>query len=505
LHSPAIDGYTINGPAGRNPYGRLYSASRLGKPCIIAILDTGDPALNEKFLATAKRLSELRHPHLVTVVDSGLQADGFYVAWDSPDGTDLRTHISEKTFFPFEKRLEVIARLCEALDAAHAAGFVHRNIEPRHIFIDDLGHARLSEFTFMETGRLLSTYCSPELVHGTTAIDGKSDQFSIACVLHEWLVGAPPFYGGHGHSVLARILSEPHPPVRKTFPACAAELDQILDRALAKNPRDRFPTCGEFGAALAGFAAKLPGLATDLQERMASRISTVKAGSRALHALLPNFPQEDRPFLSPESPAPNDYGSLLERHAEVDRYLRGSDDALATGLPLLRNLKTAYELFVRGDFNACESEVTQLLTAAPDYAPARRLLDVCRRSRSTQSRRMQYNSRKLTLLTQARGALSRDEATLALTAANAILEFEPNQSEALTLQQEATEKLEQSDSERKQKIRDLLETCRARLRTGQYDAALKASEELLKLAPESGFALSDLAVEFRKDAGAEER
>jgi serine/threonine-protein kinase len=489
---------------GRNPYGRLYAASRLGEPCILALLNTGDDTLNEKYLTAARLMAGLHHPNLIRVLDTGLYPEGFFVAWESPSGTDLRTWNAEKRFMPFERKLTVAARLCEALDMAHAAGFVHRNIEPRHIFVEDSGSVKLGEFIFMESGRLqLSPYSSPEQLHGSTTIDGRSDQFSLGCVLYEWLAGIQPFHGAHGHSVLASILSEPHRPLWKRFPLCAPELDQIFDRALAKRPGDRYSSCGEFGGALKEFVPRIPSLAADLQKRMAARRLALEASGRTLAALLPNHDLEHRSSLPSAASQDSDYGLLLEWHAEADRYLTASRDALRAGLPLLGQLKSAYDLFMQGDLAGCERELRDLLSGAPNHGPAQRLLDLCLQRRSSQSRRMEYQSRRTDLIAQMRSALEREQTALALVAANVLLEFEPAQAEAIALQQEATRRLNQADVARKQKIKELLETCRARLRTGQYDAALKASEELLKLAPESGFALSALELEMRKDAAGE--
>jgi serine/threonine-protein kinase len=177
------------------------------------------------------------------------------------EGTDLRRLLMEDA--PRESReiAEITAQMASALDTAHAAGLVHRDVKPANILLDG-GHAWLTDFGL--TKRLISSaditaasdiigtpdYLAPEQIDGG-AIDGRVDQYALACVVHHCLAGTPPFQRDSDLAILQAHLKEPPPHVTERRPELPAAVEHVLGRAMAKDRSERFPTASDFATALA--------------------------------------------------------------------------------------------------------------------------------------------------------------------------------------------------------------------------------------------------------------
>ena len=214
----------------------------------------------ERFLREIKMAAGLTHPHILPVYDSG-EADGllFYVM-PNMEGRSLRERLEAQRQLPLEEALRITREVASALDYAHRRQVVHRDVKPENILLHEgaamvadfgIGKALSSGGSITQTGVLIGTpaYMSPEQASGEGEIDGRSDLYSLACVLYEMLSGEPPFTGPTAQAVIAKRFISPIPAVRVTRDVPEA-VDTAVTRALARTPVDRYPTASEFAEAL---------------------------------------------------------------------------------------------------------------------------------------------------------------------------------------------------------------------------------------------------------------
>lgn len=214
----------------------------------------------ERFLREIKLAAGLTHPHILPVYDSG-EADGllFYVM-PSMEGRSLRERLDRERQLPLEESLRIAREVASALDYAHRRRVVHRDIKPENILLHE-GNAMVADFGIgkalsnragiTQTGIAVGTpaYMSPEQASGDVDVDGRSDLYSLGCVLYEMLTGEPPFTGATPQAIIAKRFVSPIPSVR-TARDVPVEVDDALSRALSRTPVDRFPTTADFAEAL---------------------------------------------------------------------------------------------------------------------------------------------------------------------------------------------------------------------------------------------------------------
>jgi serine/threonine protein kinase len=213
-------------------------------------------------------LARLYHPHILQLYDSGVMPPGtgpsglFYVM-PYVRGESLRQRLQREIQLPIAEAMRIALDVAEALAYAHAQGVVHRDIRPENILLES-GQALVADFgiagvlesaggeRLSASGILLGIpgYTSPEQARGSRALDGRSDIYSLGCVLYEMLGGEPPFSGASKAAVLARHLAEPVPPLRTIRPDVPPAIERAVLRSLAKQPEGRYPTAGELAAAL---------------------------------------------------------------------------------------------------------------------------------------------------------------------------------------------------------------------------------------------------------------
>lgn len=245
----------------------------------------------ERFLREIKVAAGLRHPHILPLHDSGEVGELLFYVMPYVAGLSLEARLTEVRTLPPVDAMVVGAEVAEALDHAHRRGVVHRDIKPGNILLED-GHAVVTDFgiaraviaageeRITHTGIAVGTpaYMSPEQVTGEETIDGRSDVYSLGCVLFEAIAGVLPYHGPNAMATMAARLSSPAPRLRDGVPEINPELDEAIARALALDPGERFQTANEFGTVLRSLAAS---------PRTGSRPQVARGPSPASIAVLP--------------------------------------------------------------------------------------------------------------------------------------------------------------------------------------------------------------------------
>lgn len=223
----------------------------------------------ERFLQEIEIVARLRHPHILPLHDSGV-ADNFqYYVMPFVEGESLRDRLTREKQLSIEDALEIAGHVAGALAYAHDRGVVHRDVKPENIMLE-AGHAVVADFGVafvsqaLTSERLTDTgyspgtpqYMSPEQHDAQREIDGRSDIYSLGCVLYEMLAGDPPFTGATSQAILARKLNEAVPSLRIVRSTVPDPLEQITLKALARTPADRFTTAAEFAEVLEAVAVE---------------------------------------------------------------------------------------------------------------------------------------------------------------------------------------------------------------------------------------------------------
>ena len=264
-----IAGCRIEAVAGRGGMGVVYRATQLALGRTVAIKLIADdraqvPAFRERFEREARLAAAISHPNVVAVHAAGEDDGRLYLLMEHVAGTDLHALIAEHGRLDPGRTAGIVAQLAAALDAAHEAGLVHRDVKPgnalvcgERVYLGDFGLTRLaaSETELTQAGDWIGTvdFTSPEHLRGERC-DARADVYSLGCVLFAALVGRPPFPRGTVTATMLAHLNEP--PSRVSSVAAVPEaFDAVVARALAKDPGDRYPSAGDLGRAALAAAA----------------------------------------------------------------------------------------------------------------------------------------------------------------------------------------------------------------------------------------------------------
>jgi eukaryotic-like serine/threonine-protein kinase len=271
LINTLFDGrYRIVRKLGSGGMANVYLAEDedLGRRVAIKILNdryANDDLFIERFRREAKSAAALSHPNIVSVYDRGEAEGTYYIAMEVIEGRSLKELIMTRGPLPIPQALAYSHEILEALRFAHRHGIIHRDIKPHNILIGerlkvtDFGIARAGASQMTEAGSIMGTaqYLSPEQARGAP-VTASSDLYSVGIVLYEMLTGKVPFTGDSAIEIAMKHLNEAPKPPSKIRPEIPEELDQVVLRALSKNPEDRYQTAEEFSEDLHRVEAGLP-------------------------------------------------------------------------------------------------------------------------------------------------------------------------------------------------------------------------------------------------------
>ena len=295
LKGALAERYAIEREIGRGGMATVYLAEDLKHRRKVAV-KVLDPELAralgaERFLREVEITAQLNHPHVLPLYDSGMTVEGvqgrseavgddqgdvtapdrpqrpstalLYYVMPYVEGETLRERMTREGQLPLDDALEIAREVAAALSYAHSQGVIHRDIKPENVLLS-AGEAVVADFgiakaiteagggALTETGISIGTpvYMSPEQASGGEKLDGRSDVYSLACVLYEMLAGEPPYTGPTAQVIVAKKLSEAVPRVSVVRELVPVSVEAVLQRALAKAPADRFPTAQAFAEAL---------------------------------------------------------------------------------------------------------------------------------------------------------------------------------------------------------------------------------------------------------------
>ena len=426
-----IAGYRLGEQIGRGGMAVVFRAQdeRLERQVALKILSpalAADETFRHRFILESRSAAAVDDPYIIPVFEAG-EADGvLFIAMRYVPGGDVDALLKQMGPLPAERTAAIISGVASALDTAHAAGLVHRDVKPTnmlldtrvgrpdHVYLSDFGLSKgaLSSADLTGVDRFMGTlhYCAPEQIQGRR-VDARTDEYALACTAFELLSGRPPFSQDEASAVLYAQLKEPPPRLAPRRADLPAAVDDVLLRALAKAPEERYASCGEFADALRmalGLQRYAPDVATVLHQRTLAdqhhglrtdapaALSTLSgtgedAGSpddtpplpEQIVADQPDGPEPDHPdALGPDQPdglGPDHPDSLAARfslaqemagqgdHAEAEeefRYVyRARQRALGPNHPetLIARFGAAQEIAARGDHARAEEEFRGML------------------------------------------------------------------------------------------------------------------------------------------------
>ncbi|MEO8575128.1 MAG: protein kinase, partial [Gemmatimonadales bacterium] len=268
LRDSLSQAYTIDRELGKGGMATVYLAQDVKHDRVVALKvlhpDLAASLGPDRFLREIKLAARLNHPHILPLFDSG-ESDGFlFYVMPYVEGESLRERLDRDQQLPIEEAVHHGRAIASALDYAHRQGIVHRDMKPENVMLYE-GEAMVMDFgiakavsaagsdTLTQTGMMIGTpaYVSPEQAAGETNLDGKSDQYSLGCVVYEMITGERPFAGATPQAVMAKRFTEMPKPLRSLRSAAPESVEKAVSRAMATDAASRYSTTAQFGQALA--------------------------------------------------------------------------------------------------------------------------------------------------------------------------------------------------------------------------------------------------------------
>jgi serine/threonine-protein kinase len=255
-----VAGFRIESVLGRGGMSVVYVAEqvRLGRKVALKVLTTElawDEQFRERFVRESQIAAAIDHPNIIPIYDAGEDDGLLYIAMRFVQGPDLKD-VLKRGSLGVGRTIFLVEQIASALDAAHAHSLVHRDVKPGNILLEEsTDHAYLTDFGVAKqttargltsTGHFLGTveYAAPEQIEGGL-VDARTDVYALGCVLYECLTSSPPFAHGTEHAVLHAHLVDPPPSVTRLRPELPHAFDGVIATALAKDPAERYSSCGD--------------------------------------------------------------------------------------------------------------------------------------------------------------------------------------------------------------------------------------------------------------------
>jgi DNA-binding beta-propeller fold protein YncE len=274
-----IAGYRLDEETGRGGMAVVYRAydTRLERPVALKLLApelARDAAFRQRFIRESRTAAAVDHPNIIPIFEAGEAGGVLFIAMRFVYGRDVQSLINAGGPLPVVQACHIISQVAAGLEAAHAHGLVHRDVKPGNILLDGSasfpGHAYLSDFglskralsdsALTSTGQFLGTvdYIAPEQIEGR-GVDARTDEYALACTAFSMLTGAPPFTRDESVAVMWAQMSAPPPPLTSRRPDLPAAVNDVMAKALAKAPMERYATCPQFADALRRACGLEPG------------------------------------------------------------------------------------------------------------------------------------------------------------------------------------------------------------------------------------------------------
>ncbi|HEY3012920.1 MAG TPA: protein kinase [Gemmatimonadales bacterium] len=307
--------YIVEREVGRGGMATVYLAQDIkhGRQVALKVLHPELAASlgSERFLREIQIAARLQHPHILPLYDSG-QVDGsdgaqplLYYVMPFVEGESLRDRLQREKPLPVEEAVRIGRDVAAALDYAHRHGVVHRDIKPENVMLHE-GEAMVTDFgiakavsaaggeSLTQTGLAVGTptYMSPEQASGEREPDGRSDIYSLGCVLYEMLAGSAPFSGPTAQAMIMKHFTDPVPSLRAARPTITLDLEQVVTRMLAKDPSERFATAAQVALALGS-----PKVATPPEATLVATPVTPNKKSIAVLPFADMSPQKDQDYF----------------------------------------------------------------------------------------------------------------------------------------------------------------------------------------------------------------
>ena len=334
-----LAGYLLVSVLGRGGMGVVYLAEdeRLCRHVAVKVLApelAEDDEYRERFLRESRVAAALEHPHVIPIHEAG-EVDGtVFLAMRYVAGSDLKAVLLQDGRLSPQRALVLISQVGSALDAAHASGLVHRDVKPGNLLVasgmGDADHAYLCDFGLAKQTRSRDSvsaatsmagtleYMAPEQIQGE-AIDGRVDVYALGCVLYQLLTGTPPYQGTDAAVLWAHIEQAP-PRASERRRELPAQVDGVIQRAMAKQPEDRYTTGGEMADALAAALSAGDHPAGEIREARVAPApwSDVLGGSASssTSVVVPSIPAESTALLGRDAEL-GDLAELLDDGARL--------------------------------------------------------------------------------------------------------------------------------------------------------------------------------------------
>jgi eukaryotic-like serine/threonine-protein kinase len=470
-----IGKYEVLDVLGRGGMGVVYRArdTKIGRNVAIKTLTegfSGNADMLRRFYQEAGHTGNLRHPNIVIIYDFG-DEDGLpYIVMEYLDGDPLDRLIREQEPLHLSQKLEIIEQVCSALAYAHSLEMIHRDVKPANIVVQHDGLVKLLDFgiargsepqidgAMTRTGTLVGTpaYMAPERLQGSP-FDGRSDIFSAGVVLYQLLTGRLPFDAEYP-AILHQILEQDPPPLGSFLSEYPPQLDQILERSLAKKPADRYPTAADMAADLNLVGSRVKSQRVD-ELYVGAQAAAESGALTEAKQLIRQVLRIDSHHVDAKrlSTLVNEKLRLEEARRRVDQIVQIVEDSIRS-----RNWDHAQSMCKEG------------LALDPENAAIRELM-----SQACAGKERKERIRKF--LREAESARAAGDFESASKSANAAAELEPADSKILAICNVLAREAE--EQRRRTRLRELLATARQQLSAQALDEAMTSLAKAEELDP----------------------